>query len=224
MKKILFFAIASISLLACNNNQPDKDTSIMTTTKTDSTYAVTDPVTANSGNTNLQSGIPIQNSNMPSSLVPQQTSASNQSPVSLATNTKANPPHGQPGHVCETPNSTAPTQTIAAPQQNKSVPQIVSSPVQNIVPTGKGLNPAHGQPGHRCDISVGESLSSPAKKAAPATISPASAPQILPATQPNTVIAPSISPAINSMGAKLNPAHGEPGHDCKIGVGQPLKN
>ncbi len=39
---------------------------------------------------------------------------------------------------------------------------------------------------------------------------------------PDSVLPP--QPTIGSnAGAKLNPAHGQPGHDCSIAVGQPLK-
>jgi hypothetical protein len=75
-------------------------------------------------------------------------------------------------------------------------------------------NPAHGQPGHRCDIAVGAPLNSPAtvptqpkmSQAVAATPAPSAAVPV--STDPN---------------AKLNPAHGQPGHDCSIAVGAPLK-
>lgn len=85
-----------------------------------------------------------------------------------------------------------------------------------------GLNPEHGQPGHRCDIAVGAPLNS----------APAEAPQMAPQQNANQPVmtpmpAPTASPA-PTMGnptnpnAKLNPAHGEPGHRCDIQVGAPL--
>ena len=86
----------------------------------------------------------------------------------------------------------------------------------NQMPTG--LNPEHGLPGHRCDISVGSPLNSPAgNTAAPAvqTTAPAPAPVMTPA--------PTNTPTSGSS-AKLNPPHGQPGHDCAIAVGAPLKN
>ncbi len=87
------------------------------------------------------------------------------------------------------------------------------------------LNPAHGQPGHDCAIAVGAPLKgSVAKVAAPAPIpvqatapnfSVASAPAAAPvqATAPNFGVNPNV---------KVNPAHGQPGHDCAIAVGAPL--
>lgn len=88
-----------------------------------------------------------------------------------------------------------------------------------------GLNPAHGQPGHRCDIAVGASLSTPVA---------ASTPQVKSMTSNTTtpsaqISSPSTSPistpsALSSGSGKLNPPHGQPGHDCAVEVGKPLKN
>lgn len=89
-------------------------------------------------------------------------------------------------------------QTISAAQASKAMPSA-------------GLNPAHGQPGHRCDIAVGAPLNSP-----PATTT---APQVQ--TVPAQPVAASTAPA--DPNAKLNPPHGQPGHDCSIAVGAPLK-
>lgn len=92
--------------------------------------------------------------------------------------------------------------------------------ISGNIATGKaGLNPAHGQPGHRCDIAVGASLSTPVSKSANAA-----APQVQTITSNSTpagVIAPSV---LSGSGAKLNPPHGQPGHDCAVEVGKPLKN
>jgi hypothetical protein len=139
-----------------------------------------------------------------------------------------NPAHGAPGHRCDiavgaplnsaTANKvpTTPAQApqpiqMSAPVQSQTVPNnsvnTVAAPA-----TANVLNPAHGQPGHRCDIAVGAPLNSaPANKSA--------APQ-----SPLQTITP-IQPVQNNTGstAKLNPAHGQPGHDCSIPVGQPLK-
>lgn len=74
------------------------------------------------------------------------------------------------------------------------------------------LNPKHGQPGHRCDIPEGAPLNSNVTNPAPQpvnTTSPLVAPPVI--TQPQKTV-------------RLNPAHGQPGHDCGVPVGQPLKN
>ncbi len=77
--------------------------------------------------------------------------------------------------------------------------------------TTTALNPAHGQPGHRCDIAVGAPLNSPTQQIQ----QPMPATQMIPATP---------MPATNANGTvRFNPAHGQPGHDCSIAVGQPLK-
>ena len=109
----------------------------------------------------------------------------------------------------------------------------------STVPSGKpieatgALNPEHGMPGHRCDISVGAPLNS-----APAT-PPATTPTVQAApAQPQGNGSPSISVTPFSPGSAtpapapaaavktapgMNPPHGEPGHDCAIAVGAPLK-
>jgi len=82
-----------------------------------------------------------------------------------------------------------------------------------------GLNPAHGEPGHRCDISVGAPLNS-APAAAPSgnpVISTPSSPAAAPVSAPTTN-----APAATTAPG-MNPPHGEPGHDCAIPVGAPLK-
>lgn len=78
---------------------------------------------------------------------------------------KLNPPHGQPGHVCELPVG-APLDGSAAPaaggQQNIQIqPQAAAPPVQQMqapATTAPGTNPPHGQPGHVCELPVGAPL------------------------------------------------------------------
>ena len=72
------------------------------------------------------------------------------------------------------------------------------------------VNPAHGLPGHRCDLPVG----------APLTASAGSTPNPTPTSQlPST----SVSPIRVDQTPKVNPPHGEPGHDCSVPVGSPLE-
>ncbi len=82
-----------------------------------------------------------------------------------------NPPHGQPGHICEipvgAPLSSAPPKAPAPvqPQQQVSKPATIqqmmpdgsAGPAQ-VVETAPGMNPPHGQPGHICEIPVGSPL------------------------------------------------------------------
>ena len=85
-------------------------------------------------------------------------------------------------------------------------------------PQTVALNPAHGEPGHRCDISVGAPLNS-----APTAQSPQPVQTVTP--PPTTIPAPApvTAPAPTTTAAGTNPPHGEPGHDCSIAVGAPLK-
>lgn len=98
-----------------------------------------------------------------------------------------------------------PVQPSVVPNQPVQTAPAATAPV-----TTAGLNPAHGQPNHRCDIAVGAPLSSPVQ-----TSQPTQSIQPVQATKPSAI-------PVGGSTARLNPAHGEPGHDCKIPVGQPL--
>ncbi|MEJ7625574.1 MAG: hypothetical protein WKF35_01830 [Ferruginibacter sp.] len=120
-----------------------------------------------------------------------------------------------------TPLTIADTLLSDTTTSNSSISNIpVTSPVVTSTASSAntaGLNPAHGMPGHRCDIEVGAPLSSPIQN------------KIAPKVQPSPVMAsPSMQqPSVqsNSIGAgKPNPPHGQPGHDCAVPVGSPLKN
>jgi hypothetical protein len=75
--------------------------------------------------------------------------------------------------------------------------------------TVAAVNPPHGQPGHDCAVAVGAPLNAPAGGAATA------------APQPQTIAAPASAPKAGGSG-RVNPAHGQPGHDCAVAVGAPL--
>ena len=112
-------------------------------------------------------------------------------------------------------------------------------PGQPMTATAPGMNPPHGEPGHRCDIAVGAPLNS-----APATPPTGSNPSMaMPPPQVTTgglpvEAKPILSPELTVPGTTppapgaatpvktapgMNPPHGEPGHDCSIAVGAPLK-
>ena len=103
--------------------------------------------------------------------------------------------------------------TTAAPATTQPVATATA-----VKTTGSSApNPAHGQPGHRCDIAVGAPLNSPAGNTAQPGVQQT-------VTAPPSVAAPSTPTAISTdPNVKLNPAHGQPGHDCSIAVGAPLK-
>jgi hypothetical protein len=136
-----------------------------------------------------------------------------------------NPAHGQPGHRCDiavgAPLNSAPI-TSANP-----VVAAKASPTNSSQVTGTGLNPAHGQPGHRCDVAVGAPLNSP--KNSTATVPATTAPKSMVPNYSFSPIKDSTKSAAtpqfeyDSTGAVLNPAHGQPGHDCTIAIGKPLK-
>jgi hypothetical protein len=93
-----------------------------------------------------------------------------------------------------------------------------------------GLNPAHGQPGHRCDIAVGAPLNSApsASVTPPSPTGAAGSPSVLAGPRVGSIPSPAgTAPSFNTQqgvtAPGMNPPHGQPGHDCSIAVGAPLK-
>ena len=117
-----------------------------------------------------------------------------------------------PAVQTSTPN-TFNTNTTGQPQGTAQQPTVQSTPATQQNAGSGAVNPAHGQPGHRCDIAVGAPLNS-APVASPSITLPANTPSL-----PQTTTQPK-----NTGSVKLNPPHGEPGHDCSVQVGQPLKS
>ena len=118
--------------------------------------------------------------------------------------------------VIDTATKTATADSIATqPTVNvnqTAAPVVLPAPATTTTKSTAGLNPAHGQPGHRCDIAVGAPLNSAPAKAPTAGVLPANP----------TMSQPAIVAPTNGT-ARLNPPHGQPGHDCSVEVGKPLK-
>ena len=109
-----------------------------------------------------------------------------------------------PTEQAQTPATlTTPEAPVTFETNNTQVPQ--PSAANNVA-----LNPPHGAPGHDCNIAVGSPLNGAANS--------------LNAPPPMPVMPSSVNPVNNASasGIRLNPPHGEPGHDCNIQVGQPL--
>lgn len=112
--------------------------------------------------------------------------------------------------------------SISSPSINPDGAQTSNTSSQAVSPaTGAGINPEHGQPGHDCALPVGSPLNNSAAQNT-------GAPQINLAPHPGSTVEPTTAaPAAPAtpqpVAAGMNPAHGEPGHDCAIAVGAPLK-
>ena len=132
-----------------------------------------------------------------------------------------NPAHGQPGHRCDIAVG-APLNSAPITSTNSNVASKTSTD-NNAQVTATGLNPAHGQPGHRCDIAVGASLNSTKNSTTIASTPKPVVPSynFSPIQDSTKIVTPQFK--YDSSGAALNPAHGQPGHDCTIAVGKPLK-
>jgi hypothetical protein len=107
--------------------------------------------------------------------------------------------------------TTQPAQSVQPQQPSATLP---------ASGTSAALNPAHGQPGHTCSLPVGAPLNSTAPAVAPGATAPITLPGNASA-QPVQLMPPKGN--VNASTARLNPAHGQPGHDCNVPVGQPLK-
>lgn len=128
------------------------------------------------------------------------------------------------------PFAAPPTLPFADSSKKATISQQTTTtftPAPAVKPTA-ALNPAHGQPGHRCDIAVGAPLSATPSSsgivtnAAPVTVQPSSSQPVQNSSATKT---PSLQLGTSNAqsGLRLNPAHGQPGHDCNIEVGKPLK-
>lgn len=182
-----------------------------------------------------QPNVALTSATSKTSLMDQAGIQSSASPAPMATAPGMNPPHGQPGHRCDIPVgqplNSKPTADATPVSQNISVdgnnaiqidPNAVSPGKIVLDNNGKqgktapGMNPPHGQPGHRCDIPVGQPLSS----------KPAPAPQPVQNTVQATPAPVAAAPAEQNLAMgdkpKVNPAHGEPWHNCSVKVGDPL--
>ncbi len=136
-----------------------------------------------------------------------------------------------------------PSQTPAdtPAKENTLMEQIESAPstppaTNTAIPvspnSGQALNPPHGEPGHDCAIAVGAPLNSAKNEPAPVNQSMQVSPQNVTPVQTSPASTPpvptstpimAVPPAGGSGGSgKVNPPHGEPGHDCAKPVGAPL--
>jgi hypothetical protein len=234
MKLTLLFLSLSVTIFSCSETLPEKDLSIVP--------AVKSATLADTVKTATVSNLPVQMPVNPVNVMPQNNVPMPQNILSSSKNTTTapglNPAHGQPGHRCDikegAPLNSAPVNVKTASNIGSS--QMITAPQQKVNTSTpapviqKGMNPVHGQPGHRCDIAVGAPLNSPpgtpvATKNASANITQMPAPAqnapVAPALQ-NSTINTSAPKSSGAFTGKLNPAHGQPGHDCKVAVGQPL--
>ncbi len=121
-----------------------------------------------------------------------------------------NPAHGQPGHKCDisvgaplTGNSTSSTTPLVAPS---TTPPVTSSTTQ---PGLSSIFPASS------NTPINQTTSLPAPQQVNST------PQIQ--NSPLNVPLPQATTSGQNSKVRLNPAHGQPGHDCSIPAGKPLK-
>jgi hypothetical protein len=241
INSLFVIAACSVVFISCGNNSSDDSAATTSTPATSTPASTTQPAAAQQNPATSGSTVVP-----PPTLKPGQLTQS-----ASASGVKLNPAHGQPGHDCaiavgaplknqsgttSIQTATQPSQITTQPAQATTQPvqvsQTTTAPPPGIVPISQPaagqvkLNPAHGQPGHDCAIAVGQPLknqtgTTPVQVATQQTSKPT--PIVTQTTQaPPTTAFPAVQTSTGKP--KLNPAHGQPGHDCTIAVGQPLKN
>jgi hypothetical protein len=193
-KSTLFVAsFMFFGLFACNTEQASEQTSTI-----ENATSVPAPVDSNLNIPPL-SAIP-ESSSLPTATIPPPTGLN---------------PGGQ---LTSSSAPLNPNFNPAGPKTPTNAPLNTASATKSSV----RLNPAHGQPGHDCAIAVGAPLKgSVAKVAAPAPVQ-ATAPNFSVASVPDAAPVQATAPNFGVPNAKVNPAHGQPGHDCAVAVGAPL--
>jgi hypothetical protein len=126
---------------------------------------------------------------------------------------------------------TSAMQAPASADPGTSAPVSITTTQNNqpVNASATGMNPAHREPGHRCDIAVGAPLNSPPGNPQ----NPGAAPPVMSMPQQGQTNTGNSSPTtpvnVNPAGSQtnttsgMNPPHGQPGHDCSVAVGAPLK-
>jgi hypothetical protein len=210
IQKSLYLALGllSVCFTACNSNGGQKS---MVDYSSGSVASAAATSGSNASNINKRAGDLVSHPATKLGNLMNQTVASRGN--FSTTGSGLNPAHGMPGHNCDL--------DVGAPLPGAAVPaasQAVASS-QNLTANSK-INPAHGQPGHDCAVAVGAPL--PSTPASLATQAVSGQTALTSIAAPNQAAGSSPNFKLPSKGGKVNPAHGQPGHDCSIAVGAPL--
>lgn len=113
-----------------------------------------------------------------------------------------------------TPGAVNQAQSASVGAQPAGTPG-ATGPSTQAAKTSAMVNPPHGQPGHDCAVAVGAPLPN-AKGDAPASSGSS------PMGGQSPIVETQIVPSPDQPNIKMNPPHGQPGHDCAVAVGAPL--
>lgn len=146
MQKVLYGFLAALVLTACNKKEEKAE------------------VSQAAGPSAIEAATASGSASAPLTYT---TSPAQQAPAGV----KLNPPHGEPGHICEIAvgaplpaDGVAPPPVEAAPARpvpiNPGATSVINQPLNTVVNTGPKpkFNPPHGQPWHTCDLEVGAPL------------------------------------------------------------------
>ncbi|AWW00226.1 hypothetical protein [Arcticibacterium luteifluviistationis] len=217
----LIAGFISLGMLACNSDSGSESAMTQSASSTTAASSVVEAPAAITATTPSEASVSQVSSQPSGTVVHPPTKLGKLMNLSAPANFSAsgsglNPAHGMPGHNCDVSvgaplpqGPVAQSTPVASSALAAPKPTVASTP--NFKTNLKNINPAHGQPGHDCAVAVGAPL--PAKGASSAA-TPSNVAAPAPASTPNFGLPANVG--------KVNPAHGQPGHDCGIAVGAPL--
>ncbi len=162
MQKVLYGFLAALVLVACNKKEETAEVEVTQTASPSAIEAATASASA-----------PLTYTTSPAQQAPAAGSPAAGSPAAgtPAAGVKLNPPHGEPGHLCEIAvgaplpaDGVVPPPAEVAPARptpiNPGATSIINQPLNTVVNTGPKpkFNPPHGQSWHTCDLEVGAPL------------------------------------------------------------------
>lgn len=161
MQKVLYGFLTALVLVACNKKEEKAEVS-----------QAAGPSAIEAATASGAASAPLTYTTSPAQQAPAAgTPAAGTPGAGTPAGVKLNPPHGEPGHICEIAvgaplpaNGVAPTPVEAAPARPMPVDpgatSVINQPLNKVVNTGPKpkFNPPHGQPWHTCDLEVGAPL------------------------------------------------------------------
>ncbi|MBX2952623.1 MAG: hypothetical protein KF870_08960 [Leadbetterella sp.] len=156
MQKVLYGFLAALVLVACNKEEEKGETA-----------QAPAPSAIEAATASGAASAPVTYTTSPAQQVPAAGTPAAGTPVGV----KLNPPHGEPGHLCEIavgaplpPQGVLPAPVEMGPERPTPIDpgptSIINRPLNTVVFNGPKpkFNPAHGQPWHTCDLEVGAPL------------------------------------------------------------------
>lgn len=150
MQKVLYGFLTALVLVACNKEEKEE------------TAQAPAPSAIEAATASGSASAPVTYTTLPAQQAPG---------AGTPAGVKLNPPHGEPGHLCEIAvgaplpvEGVLPAPVETAPERpmpiDPGATSIINQPLNTVVFNGPKpkFNPPHGQPWHTCDLEVGAPL------------------------------------------------------------------